>query len=408
MQYNGYPRLILPDGQMVSIDRVPFIVGQYESFCQLAIDDDEIAPVHLQLEYDNDQWFVRDLKSKTGVMINEDNVPFGACLPVNHGDCVTMGHYKITFAVMPDALFTDEECNQINDAYAKILSPENHSKREDALALIGLLRRKIETVANMAGFESGDEAVNSADYNVLRYGVSEIIGNHLTNNNAVSTDHTIETIMPVADDSGLTQIDQAFASPDNGMNESSFDVQSPSAMSDVNRSSFSQSGPAFSEANSSELSSRLATSKPKVSPSADDSGSSPAFDLRDRSISGGNGEKSESDAFQQISNETAFESNSAAKFGFRLIPDDQTLSPIVVDHFPFLIGKRNHCDYVLKKSDVSRSHAVITKDEDFYITDNASMNGTFVGDYRLSPEEPMKLVDGVHISLAGYGFTVSF
>ncbi len=407
MQFKGFPRLILPDGRVVSIERSPFIVGQYDSFCQLTIDDDDIAPVHFQLEYDNDRWFVRDLKSKTGVMINEDIVPFGACAPVDHSDCVTMGHYKITFAVRPDALITVDECDQINTEFENLLSRENFSKRENALSLIEFLRKKIDTVARIAGIDA-ITATDSDDPS--HFDLDENNVNQSTYDGVVTASQSIETLSSFSDNSGDVQSDFDYASQDSMNSASSFEAQSSSDKVDnEHSSSFSENAPAFPDADSVNLSSRIMTPPPDVSQRGDAQVASPSFSLRDRSASAGSGVKSEVEAFHQISNETSFEKFTDVKAGFRLMPDDPTIDIMVVDHFPFSVGKRSQCDYVLKKSDVSRLHAMITdKAGDVYLTDKDSTNGTFVGGNRLSPEEPMKLSDGDFITFAGYGFTVSF
>lgn len=404
MQFKGSPRLTLPDGNMVSIDQSPYIVGQYDSFCQLTIDDDDIAPVHLQFEYDNDQWFVRDMKSKTGVVVNQKNVPFGECLPVDHGDIVRMGHYKMTFALMPDALLTVDECEQINSDYAKLFSLQHNEKQDNARALIDLLQGKIEIVAGIAGIDSGIVTVVSANSDSLPH--PDLVENHVnqpSDERIITASHSIETLSPLSDNPDDGQSDSAYSS---GIGASEFDAQ---RSSDIADDAHLESMPAFPEAEGFKLSSRIMTPSPDVSRKEDAQVSSPAFDLQNRSVSGGVGEKSESQAFHQISDESSSETLTDFKSGFRLMPVDPTFGPVVVDHFPFSIGKKNHCDYVLKKSDVSRLHAMITNEAgDIYLTDNASTNGTFVGGYRLSPEEPIKLCDGDRISFAGYGFIVSF
>lgn len=401
MQFKGVPRLILPDGRVVSVDRSPFIVGQYENFCQLAIDDDDIAPVHLQLEFDNERWFVRDMKSKTGVTINQNDVPYGGFVPIEHGDCVTMGNYVMTFVVRPDALVTEDEMGQINDDYAKLLSLENQSKREDVLGLIELLWRKIEAVAPFGGFESGIDAVRAAKPSAFYTRTDKLGEKQHPHDGQTTLRHDIETIGPNVDKGHREAVS---IRPDNKIGGSSLDGIRPQAVTDGDRSlSFSGSEPVFPEAASFDLSERIMTPPPDIGQSTDALPVVPDFDLRARAIGGHDAKAAAAHPMPAASVETQDTSSA----GLRLMPDDSTLNPMVVDHFPFSIGKRNHCNYVLKKSDVSRFHAVLTTDGDaVYLMDKGSTNGTFVGDDRLTPEEPMKLDNGDHVTFAGYGFTV--
>jgi serine phosphatase RsbU (regulator of sigma subunit) len=53
--------------------------------------------------------------------------------------------------------------------------------------------------------------------------------------------------------------------------------------------------------------------------------------------------------------------------------------PVVINHFPFVIGRSSECDLALPQSYVSRSHAAITHDgAQFVLEDAQSRHGTFV------------------------------
>jgi hypothetical protein len=75
---------------------------------------------------------------------------------------------------------------------------------------------------------------------------------------------------------------------------------------------------------------------------------------------------------------------------------------IRIDSLPFFIGKiRQSVDYCLEKDVVSRYHAKITKEqEQYYLTDLNSTNGTFLNGEALPTYQPRELKPGDEISFA--------
>lgn len=74
---------------------------------------------------------------------------------------------------------------------------------------------------------------------------------------------------------------------------------------------------------------------------------------------------------------------------------DESLTEITrweINHFPYTIG-REDCDITIQKDrHVSRKHAQINfENNDYFIEDLASSNGTFVNDTQIAPREPMPL-----------------
>ena len=75
------------------------------------------------------------------------------------------------------------------------------------------------------------------------------------------------------------------------------------------------------------------------------------------------------------------------------------LQPILVKKDVFVLGKLEKAvDAVLPSSAVSRIHAKITKDGDYYISDLNSLNGTYVNNQILSSDEKHLLNDGDEIT----------
>ncbi len=106
---------------------------------------------------------------------------------------------------------------------------------------------------------------------------------------------------------------------------------------------------------------------------------------------------------EEVSNPTCLLSTEETPAYCYLKPTDETIyETIAVDSFPFFIGKlKKNVDYCLKKEVVSRYHAKITKEQDqFYITDLNSTNGTFVNKTAIPTYQPKEVVEGDEIAFA--------
>lgn len=91
---------------------------------------------------------------------------------------------------------------------------------------------------------------------------------------------------------------------------------------------------------------------------------------------------------------------------FYLIKED-TQEKIIIDNDPFLIGKlENHVDYVIPNNAVSRIHCKIVKDNnEFYIIDLNSKNGTLLNKKKLVSNKKYKLEDRMSISISNCEYT---
>jgi pSer/pThr/pTyr-binding forkhead associated (FHA) protein len=86
-----------------------------------------------------------------------------------------------------------------------------------------------------------------------------------------------------------------------------------------------------------------------------------------------------------------------------LLDDDRE---VVVQRFPFVIGRRTKSDYRLMLPFVSRRHCRFTRTGDrVLVQDLESYNGTFVNGKRV--RNPLPLRDGDELSLGHCSFRVS-
>lgn len=93
----------------------------------------------------------------------------------------------------------------------------------------------------------------------------------------------------------------------------------------------------------------------------------------------------------------------------RLVSKENSFETIVIDHFPFTIGKlETLVDGRINHSPVSRLHAKIIKEgEGVYLEDLNSTNGTFVNQRRLQPNEKADIAKGDEIRFAEISYQFS-
>jgi hypothetical protein len=90
-----------------------------------------------------------------------------------------------------------------------------------------------------------------------------------------------------------------------------------------------------------------------------------------------------------------------------LLPQEDKYKPLTVLEFPFYIGKiTDGMDAVIMESTISRIHAKITQeDENFYITDMGSTNGTFINEENIQPHSRKQIKIGDILRFANVTYT---
>lgn len=86
-------------GKRLTIQQGPVIIGR-DPDCHIAVADDEISRKHAVIELRGDSFFIRDLGSMNGILVNEKNCRESE---LKHGDTLEIGRTKIHFQQMdPD------------------------------------------------------------------------------------------------------------------------------------------------------------------------------------------------------------------------------------------------------------------------------------------------------------------
>jgi pSer/pThr/pTyr-binding forkhead associated (FHA) protein len=76
---------------------------------------------------------------------------------------------------------------------------------------------------------------------------------------------------------------------------------------------------------------------------------------------------------------------------------------VVVDHFPFVIGRHPECDFSLAGRHISRRHCqLFLRGGEIWVEDLNSYNGTFVNGREIHQAEPV--YDGTRLTLFPYHF----
>jgi hypothetical protein len=87
--------------------------------------------------------------------------------------------------------------------------------------------------------------------------------------------------------------------------------------------------------------------------------------------------------------------------------DGSCAAPIVIDRFPFVLGRRHDCDHALNSPRVSRRHCwFLLRGEEVRVEDLGSTNGTYLNGERINT--PQVLRKGDLITLDSFCFQVSF
>jgi pSer/pThr/pTyr-binding forkhead associated (FHA) protein len=82
------------------------------------------------------------------------------------------------------------------------------------------------------------------------------------------------------------------------------------------------------------------------------------------------------------------------------------LDEIVVDRFPFLLGRHQECDFRLHHPMVSRRHCRFNQAEGKLLVDDLhSLNGTYLNGQRVN--EPAELHDGDEINVGCLSYRIS-
>ena len=119
--------------------------------------------------------------------------------------------------------------------------------------------------------------------------------------------------------------------------------------------------------------------------------------------------ESKKEAEEEIVEETEQATVILAARGNRYVlsPEQKGLYvPIYMQEFPFFIGTlKTKVDYVINSPSVSRFHAKIEQEnEQFFLVDLNSTNGTFVNGQRLEPNEKCMIYPGDLIAFAEIGY----
>jgi len=80
---------------------------------------------------------------------------------------------------------------------------------------------------------------------------------------------------------------------------------------------------------------------------------------------------------------------------------------VVIDRFPFVLGRHPECDVTLFSRQVSRRHCqLFQRGEEIWVEDLNSYNGTYLNDHKIGQAEPIR--DGDVLVLHPYRYVCRF
>jgi pSer/pThr/pTyr-binding forkhead associated (FHA) protein len=89
------------------------------------------------------------------------------------------------------------------------------------------------------------------------------------------------------------------------------------------------------------------------------------------------------------------------------IGDRSRAADIVIDRFPFVIGRRHDCDLALNSPSISRRHCCFLRNgEEIRLQDLKSTNGTYLNGNRVNASEILR--EGDVITLDSFSFRLCF
>ena len=81
---------------------------------------------------------------------------------------------------------------------------------------------------------------------------------------------------------------------------------------------------------------------------------------------------------------------------------------VVIDHFPFLLGRSSSCDHQVYHPMVSRKHCELMEEEDaIAVHDLASSNGTYVNGHRVRDLAVLHYGDEINLGCVSYRVAVA-
>jgi pSer/pThr/pTyr-binding forkhead associated (FHA) protein len=81
---------------------------------------------------------------------------------------------------------------------------------------------------------------------------------------------------------------------------------------------------------------------------------------------------------------------------------------IIIDHFPFVLGRSASCDHRVVHCMVSRRHAELkTEDDGVLVQDLHSSNGTYVNGLRVKEGAVVRDGDEIHLGCVSYRVALS-
>lgn len=364
------------DGISFSIRELPFTIGRDIDQVDGLLSQSFVSRVHCRFERQNEQISLVDLNSTHGTFINHEKLPPKEQFYVLSGDVITVGKIDMTLSInsfseptLPSYdLHPDKENNQY----------DNQSTDDDA---------EDDDVTRLQITEKSSDDVEDDD----ELTTVQVMDEQPYSEEPKATDEDELTTVQVIDSEPLSE------------------EQGPTDEDELTTAQVINEAPISGGDSDAIVEDEMSTQKGKN----DEPLSKEPDDIDEASVSPSSGETEDtsSDDVDQVYGESegeTFKINFADRRCLICISPDVEEEACVITACPFRIGRNgDEVDYVIASSSVSRSHLMITKDEQtYYVTDLHASNRVKINGDPITQgiEVPIEIDDVITIGNREYRF----
>ncbi len=360
------------DGISFSIRRLPFTIGRDIDQVDGLLSQSFVSRLHCRFEQQNERITLMDLNSTHGTFINHEQLPPNEQFFVLSGDVITVGKINMTLSINPptDSSSTSDDVPTVKDNDQSV-----NDEDDDEVTRFQLTEESTDDAE-----DDDDELTTVQVMDEQPYSEEPKV----TDEDELTTVQVIDS-EPLSEEQGSTDEDELTTAQ--VIDEAPISGEDPDAIVE------------------DEMSTQKGKNDEPLSKEPDD------IDKASVTPSSGETEDTSSDDVDQVYGESegeTFKINFADRRCLICITPDVEEEVCVITACPFRIGRNgDEVDYVIASSSVSRSHLMITKDEQtYYVTDLHASNRVKINGEPITQgiEVPIEIDDVITIGNREYRF----
>lgn len=395
-------KLKLEDSE-ISLNKPVFTIGSQEMFCDLFLDNPEIAPIHANVSLnDEGNWTIKDFNTKIGTKVNGNIIRPNAEKELEEGDLIEIGEATLRFMNNIKILFTEEEVANLNQLFSDLQCSESREEiiqagdqilkqlglkanwvKKTAAKLAADLKEKQAEAATVEEVTEEDEEASGVDSEEADVEEPDVLSEDLNFSEKIEEPQEEKVDASVVDEdeeeAELEERDRETHSASSRFNqfwENMFHTGHKSAQvveeeePEEEKESVKEKETAPSRGYTSNLDTHFIN---RIDTGSKEEGTG-LFD-RTEDIT-----EITRQVKEEVGETEAQPKAVAEEADCVLIPVDESLPILKVGHYPCTIGREEECDYVINARGISRIHARIYRESngDIFLADHHSTNGTYL------------------------------